>query len=132
MRYESDGTYLDYVADYPLSNTQSVEFAQNLLDLTDSLDASDVYTAILPLGKDKLTIADLPDGEVTTGIMKEGKTIYSTAGVEKYIYICRYSQSNRKARSCKEYRFYTFTEISACFRLFKKVVRQNRQKWKGA
>lgn len=84
VRYEDDGTYLDYVADYPLSNTQSVEFAQNLLDLTDSLDASDVYTAILPLGKDKLTIADLPDGEVTTGIVKEGKTIYSTAGVEKY------------------------------------------------
>lgn len=52
--------------------------------------------------------------------------------IKRYIYIRRYSQSNRKARSCKEYRFYTFTEISACFRLFKKVVRQNRQKWKGA
>ena len=84
VRYESDGTYLDYVADYPLTNTQSVEFAQNLLDLTDGLDASDVYTAILPLGKDKLTIEDLPDGEVTTGLMKEGKTIYSSAGVEEF------------------------------------------------
>ena len=84
VRYESDGTYLDYVADYPLTNTQSVEFAQNLLDLTDELDATEVYTAILPVGKDGLTIASLPDGEVTTGLIKEGKVIYSTKGVENY------------------------------------------------
>jgi hypothetical protein len=84
VRYESDGTYLDYVEDYPLTNTQSVEFAQNLLDLTDELDATEVYTAILPVGKDGLTIASLPDGEVTTGLIKEGKVIYSTKGVENY------------------------------------------------
>lgn len=84
VRYESDGTYLDYLADYTLDNTQSVEFAQNLLDLTDELDASEVYTAILPVGKDGLTVADLDDGEITSGIIKDGKVIYSTKGVAQY------------------------------------------------
>lgn len=57
-RYESDGTYLDYVADLPLDNVQTVEFASNLLDLELEADGSEFYTAILPVGADGLTIAD--------------------------------------------------------------------------
>lgn len=83
-RYESDGTYLDYLADYPLTNTQSVQFAENLLDLSDDLDAADVYTAILPVGAEKLTISGLADGAVTDDLVKEGGVIYSKAAVAKY------------------------------------------------
>lgn len=83
-RYESDGTYLDYLADYPLTNTQSVKFAENLLDLSDDLDAADVYTAILPVGAEKLTIGALSDGAVTDDLVKEGNIIYSKAAVAKY------------------------------------------------
>lgn len=84
VRYESDGTYLDYLADYRLTNTQSVEFAKNLLDLTDEEDAAQIYTAVLPIGKDKLTIADLADGALTEDLVKSGAVIYSKSAVEKY------------------------------------------------
>lgn len=83
-RYEADGTYLDYLADYPLANTQSVQYAQNLLDLSDELDGAELYTAILPVGAEKLTIKDLADGEVTDDLVKEGAIIYSKSAVEKY------------------------------------------------
>lgn len=84
VRYEEDGTYLDYLADYPLSNLQNIEFASNLLELTDEIDATEVYTAILPVGAEGLTIADLPDGDLTEDLVKEGSIIYSKAGVDKY------------------------------------------------
>ena len=84
VRYEEDGTYLDYLADYPLSNVQGITFAENLLELTNEIDATEVYTAILPVGAEGLTIAALPDGELTEDLVKEGSVIYSRAGVDKY------------------------------------------------
>ena len=84
VRYEEDGTYLDYLADYPLSNVQGITFAENLLELTDEIDATEVYTTILPVGAEGLTIAALPDGELTEDLVKEGSVIYSRAGVDKY------------------------------------------------
>ena len=84
VRYESDGTYLDYLEDYPLSNVQGITFAENLLELTDEIDATEVYTAILPVGAEGLTIANLPDGELTEDLVKDGSIIYSRAGVDKY------------------------------------------------
>lgn len=57
-----DGTYLDYLSDYPLSNVQGIKFAENLLELTDDIDATEVYTAILPVGAEGLTIATLQTG----------------------------------------------------------------------
>lgn len=84
VRYEADGTYLDYLADYPLTNTQSVEYAQNLLNLSDEVDGAELYTAILPVGADGLTIGMLDDGAVTDDLVKEGTLIYSKAAVAKY------------------------------------------------
>lgn len=84
VRYESDGTYLDYLADYPLDNVQGIAFASNLLELTDEIDAAEVYTAILSIGADGLTIASLSDGDLTEDLVKEGEVIYSKAGVSKF------------------------------------------------
>lgn len=84
VRYESDGTYLDYLADYPLDNVQGIAFASNLLELTDEIDAAEVYTAILPTGADGLTIASLSDGDLTEDLVQEGEVIYSKAGVSKF------------------------------------------------
>ena len=75
--YSGEITVLHYYADLPLTNMQEVEFGKNLLDLSDELDAADVYTAILPLGKEKLTIEALPDGEISPGIIKQGRIIFS-------------------------------------------------------
>ena len=89
IRYEADGNYLDYYADLPLTNTQPVEFAANLLDLTTELDGTDIYTAILPLGKDVLTIAELSDTDLTDDLVKNGKIIYSKSGIAAHGRITR-------------------------------------------
>lgn len=90
IRYEDDGNYLDYYAALPLTNTQSVEFAENLLDISSETDGTNIYTAILPEGKDGLTIEALTDGELTDDLVKSGLTIYSKSGVAAYGRITRY------------------------------------------
>ena len=90
IRYEDDGNYLDYYAALPLTNTQSVEFAENLLDLSSETDGTNIYTAILPEGKDGLTIEALSDGELTDDLVKSGLTIYSKSGVAAYGRITRH------------------------------------------
>ena len=84
IRYENDGNYLDYYAALPLTNTQSVEFAENLLDLSSETDGTNIYTAILAEGKDGLTIEALPDGDLTDDLVKSGLTIYSKSGMVTY------------------------------------------------
>ena len=90
IRYENDGNYLDYYAELPLTNTQTVEFAENLLDLSSETDGTNIYTVILPEGKDGLTIEALSDGDLTDDLVKYGKTIYSKSGVATYGRITRH------------------------------------------
>lgn len=90
IRYENDGNYLDYYAALPLTNTQSVEFAENLLDLSSETDGTNIYTAILPEGKDGLTIEALSDGDLTDDLVKSGLTIYSKSGMATYGRITRH------------------------------------------
>lgn len=64
--------YIDWVAEYGDTNTQPVEFSVNLLDLTNSVDAGDVFTVLIPLGyseidkdgnyEDPLTIESVNNG----------------------------------------------------------------------
>lgn len=96
IRYESDGNYVDYVKDFTLANTQPVTFGKNLLDITSESDANSTYSAILPMGaemgegenKQRLTLIDLPDGDLTTDLVKVGKYIYSKSARETYGWIC--------------------------------------------
>ena len=81
--YSGDITVLNYYADLPLTNVQEVEFAKNLLDLETEIEEAETYTAILPIGKDGLTIENLPDGEISPGIWKSGRIIYSTEAEER-------------------------------------------------
>lgn len=90
IRYEADGNYLDYYADLPLTNTQQVEYAANLLDIVSERDGTEIYTSILPVGKDGLTIADIADGDLTDDLVKDGLTVYSRSGVAAYGRINRY------------------------------------------
>lgn len=82
--YSGAVTVLHYYADLPLTNTQVVEYGENLLDLVTETDATETYTAILPVGKDGLTIADLEDGELTPGFIKSGPIIYSQSVEDLY------------------------------------------------
>lgn len=82
MDYGPETPVLNYYADLPLTNVQPVEYGGNLLDLTTETDAAETCTAILPEGADGLTIADLPDGVLTPGYVKQGLLIYSEAAEE--------------------------------------------------
>lgn len=90
IRYEDDGNYLDYYSALPLTNTQTVKFSENLLDLSGETDGTNIYTVILPEGKDGLTLESLPDGALTDDLTKDGLTIYSKSGVATYGRITRH------------------------------------------
>lgn len=75
--YSGEVTKLHYYADLPLINVQPVEFGQNLLDLISELNDMESCTAILPIGSDGLTIEALPDGEISPGVRKQGKIVFS-------------------------------------------------------
>lgn len=91
-RYESDGTYLDYYADFTTMNAQPIRFSENLLDIVSEIDASDIFSVILPIGADGLTIDGLEDGEITNDIVKSGQTIYSKSAISKYGRITKIKQ----------------------------------------
>lgn len=108
IRYEDDGNYIDYLADFDLTNIQRVEFGENLLDISTDSDASATYSAIIPLGKklneiakesgnengttatddkSRLTIVAEPNGEINEDIVKDGDTLFSKSAVAEYGFI---------------------------------------------
>lgn len=99
VRHEADGNYLDYLADFNNYNyTQTIETGKNLLNISSDVKAEDIATAIIPIGgngETKLTIEDLPDGEVKRVdfegqediIYKLNDYVYSSLGVQKYGWI---------------------------------------------
>ena len=77
-RYEEDGTYIDYLADFETINTQEIVFGENLIDLTSNTDANSTYTVIIPRGAEievEETVENTPapvdevieDDEITDG-----------------------------------------------------------------
>ena len=60
----SDGIrYLDYLKEFERTSRQTIEFGSNLLDLTESITADDVYTVLIPVGAEGLTIKKANDGK---------------------------------------------------------------------
>lgn len=52
-------SYIDYIESYNESTSQPIQFSVNLLDLTENNDTDDLYTILVPTGKDDLTIASV-------------------------------------------------------------------------
>ena len=57
VRYEDDGNYLDWVDDFTgdvgqIVSQQTIEFGENLKDITVENDASNTYSVVIPLGAD--------------------------------------------------------------------------------
>lgn len=50
IRYEKDGDYIDWLADYDTVSAQHIEFAKNMLSISSEIDATETYTAIRPIG----------------------------------------------------------------------------------
>lgn len=106
IRYEADGNYIDYLAEYTEVNPQGITYGENLRDITQTTDGKETYSAIIPRGKEgqtsngdvyegvygtiegggkqRLTIADLPDGDITSDIAKKGDVLYSKRAVAAY------------------------------------------------
>lgn len=63
VRYEKDGKYLDYLADFKLRSLQRVEFGKNITDVKITKDHAERVTALIPLGAKK-TIQDENGNEV--------------------------------------------------------------------
>lgn len=102
VRYEADGNYIDYVDSFELTNTQTIELTQNILDLNRETDASETYSACMPRGAEieeeseegeetnryRLTLESLPGGDLTDDIVKRGLYIYSKKALADYGWIC--------------------------------------------
>lgn len=110
IRYENDGNYVDYVPNFELTNVQPITFGENLLDINSKSDGNATYSAILPMGaevtvedgndyegdyvtivnstKKRLTLEELPDGDLNDDLVKQGKYIYSKSGREQFGWIC--------------------------------------------
>ena len=67
IRYEKDGDYIDWLADYDTISAQHIEFAKNILDISSQVDATETYTAIRPIGAEvdgeKVDISSVNDGK---------------------------------------------------------------------
>lgn len=87
IRYEADGNYIDYLSEFTETNEQEIVLGENLLDLKKEAEASEIYTAIIPIGALGLTLEGLADGNFTDDIVKTGDTLYSKKAVEEYGWI---------------------------------------------
>lgn len=70
--------YLDYLQDYPNTNSQVIQFGDNLLEFTEDMVASDIATAIIPLG------ASLDEAEIEG--LESYLTIKEINGGKDYVY----------------------------------------------
>ena len=110
IRYEADGNYIDYLAEFTEVNEQGITIDENLLDISQTADGTETYSAIIPRGAEieseestgndyegdygtitdtttvtkRLTLDDLPDGDITGDIAKVGDTLYSKSAVAAY------------------------------------------------
>lgn len=67
IRYEQDGDYIDWLADYDKISSQPIEFAKNMIDISSEVDATETYTAIRPAGAEvegkKIDITSVNGGQ---------------------------------------------------------------------
>ena len=90
VRYETDGMYLDYLADFETINSQEIRLCKNILDMTDTVKGEDIATAIIPLGA-KIAedgVAQEDQKRLTIESVNDGKDyVYNAEAVEKYGWI---------------------------------------------
>lgn len=90
IRKENGVRYIDYLADYPNTNTQVIEFGSNLLDFTHDMVASDIVTAVIPLGArlEDVTEVEGLDAYLTIKDVNSGVDyVYSQEAVKSYGWI---------------------------------------------
>lgn len=74
-RRVGNDTYIDLLKDYYGESDQEIRFGVNILDLTEDVSSEDVFTVLIPLGDENLTIESVNGGN---------NEIVDTLGVELY------------------------------------------------
>lgn len=82
--YVNGTNVINYVKSPGTASNQTIEFGENLLDLTETIDSSNIFTVLIPIGYDsndqKITIEPVNEGrdyiESETGIAEYGKIVY--------------------------------------------------------
>lgn len=65
LRFEEDGTYIDYLEDFDDTSTQIIELGQNLIDVLVKNNAATVYSVVIPLGKEQAEVKDEAGNVIT-------------------------------------------------------------------
>lgn len=63
VRYEGGVRYLDYVDAFNQPCSQEITFGVNIVDIENKVNAQDVCTVLVPLGKDSLTVEKANSGK---------------------------------------------------------------------
>ena len=89
VRKENGVRYLDYLADYPNTNSQVIEFGKNLMDFTKNWDMTEFATVILPLGKqlEESPIEALEAYTTVESVNSGSKYVQSTTAISSYGWI---------------------------------------------
>ena len=92
-RYEinngSESEYLDYLADSGGQNSQVIEFGNNMLDFSQKLDGSEIFTRLVPLGASLGTQTGL-ERRLTIASVNSGRDYLEDAtGIENFGYITK-------------------------------------------
>lgn len=81
IRYENRVRYIDYLKSYNTTSSQTIEFGQNLIDMMNKQTGEDLFTVLLPIGKDKLTIEAAGDSQKYT---HNGKYLENAEAIASY------------------------------------------------
>lgn len=81
--------YIDYLADYEGQSDQTIEFSKNLLDFSQTIDVSDIATAVIPLGEklEESTIEALEERLTIKSVNNGCDFVYSPSAVNNYGWI---------------------------------------------
>lgn len=90
VRYENDGKYLDYLADFKTTSVQKIEYGKNIKDVKITRDHTERVTALIPLGaKKKITDEDGNEKETDERVditsVNDGKNYLSDDAAVKEI-----------------------------------------------
>ena len=79
VRRVGSTNYIDWVKEYTSTASQEIEFGVNLLDLTEEISADELFTVLIPIGDENLTISSVNGGSNelvdTTNVAKYGRIV---------------------------------------------------------
>ena len=116
VRYDGNDNYIDYIDNYTNICDQTIQFGENIIDMTTNLKGENIYTAIVPSGNPNFegvlpSLTRYSDGTYD-GIVKNGDYAYNPTAVNQYGWIWRHMHYNTS--SSKRMLDYTIADLKNC------------------